>query len=395
MFELNKKNIRKILLIITYTILLCFAIIKFDILLNVLGYILNLLKPFIFGFCIAFILNIPLSRIENSFRKKDNKKKKVSNSRAKHEELATKKQKRTNPKLRVLSIILSLLIFIGIIFLTLFLVIPEFINSISIFKDSIPSAFNTVQEWARDLMSNNQQVVEKINEFKPDWQQIYDEAGTWIKSMASGIIGVSIDVIISIFSGIINFFMGIIFAVYMLMQKEKLTCQLKRVIRACMPEDKAQRLMYIGHVTNDTFKKFFGGQFVEAILLGVLCFIGMSIFKMPYALTISVLVGVTALIPVFGAFFGTAIGAILILAVDPMQAIWFVIFIIVLQQIDGNFIYPKIVGDSVGLPGIWVMLAVLVGGNSLGIIGMLIGVPIASVVYKLIREYVQKKKIEE
>lgn len=395
MFELNKKNIRKILLIITYTILLCFAIIKFDILLNVLGYILNLLKPFIFGFCIAFILNIPLSRIENSFRKKDNKKKKVSNSRAKHEELATKKQKRTNPKLRVLSIILSLLIFIGIIFLTLFLVIPEFINTISIFKDSIPSAFNTVQEWARDLMSNNQQVVEKINEFKPDWQQIYDEAGTWIKSMASGIIGVSIDVIISIFSGIINFFMGIIFAVYMLMQKEKLTCQLKRVIRACMPEDKAQRLMYIGHVTNDTFKKFFGGQFVEAILLGVLCFIGMSIFKMPYALTISVLVGVTALIPVFGAFFGTAIGAILILAVDPMQAIWFVIFIIVLQQIDGNFIYPKIVGDSVGLPGIWVMLAVLVGGNSLGIIGMLIGVPIASVVYKLIREYVQKKKIEE
>ena len=395
MFELNKKNIRKILLIITYTILLCFAIIKFDVLLNVLGYILNLLKPFIFGFCIAFILNIPLSRIENSFRKKDNKKKKVSNSRAKHEELATKKQKRTNPKLRVLSIILSLLIFIGIIFLTLFLVIPEFINTISIFKDSIPSAFNTCQEWARDLMSNNPEIVEKINEFKPDWQQIYDEAGTWIKSMASGIIGVSIDVIISIFSGIINFFMGIIFAVYMLMQKEKLTCQLKRVIRACMPEDKAQRLMYIGHVTNDKFKKFFGGQFVEAILLGVLCFIGMSIFKMPYALTISVLVGVTALIPVFGAFFGTAIGAILILAVDPMQAIWFVIFIIVLQQIDGNFIYPKIVGDSVGLPGIWVMLAVLVGGNSLGIIGMLIGVPIASVVYKLIREYVQKKKIEE
>lgn len=395
MFELNKKNIRKILLIITYTILLCFAIIKFDVLLNVLGYILNLLKPFIFGFCIAFILNIPLSRIENSFRKKDNKKKKVGNSRAKHEELATKKQKRTNPKLRVLSIILSLLIFIGIIFLTLFLVIPEFINTISIFKDSIPSAFNTCQEWARDLMSNNPEIVEKINEFKPDWQQIYDEAGTWIKSMASGIIGVSIDVIISIFSGIINFFMGIIFAVYMLMQKEKLTCQLKRVIRACMPEDKAQRLMYIGHVTNDTFKKFFGGQFVEAILLGVLCFIGMSIFKMPYALTISVLVGVTALIPVFGAFFGTAIGAILILAVDPMQAIWFVIFIIVLQQIDGNFIYPKIVGDSVGLPGIWVMLAVLVGGNSLGIIGMLIGVPIASVVYKLIREYVQKKKIEE
>ena len=393
MFELNKKNIKKILLIITYTILLCFALIKFDLVLSILGYLLNLLKPFIFGFCIAFILNIPLSRIERGFKEK--KKKQKSNVAKAKQETTVKRTIKVSSKVRVFSIILSLLIFVGIIFLTLFLVIPEFINTISIFKDSIPSAFNTVQEWARDLMSNNQQVVEKINEFKPDWQQIYDEASVWIKSMASGLIGVSIDFIVGLFSGIINFFMGVIFAVYMLMQKEKLTSQLKRLVRAYLPEEKAQKLLYVGHITNDTFKKFFGGQFIEAILLGVLCFIGMTIFGMPYALTISVLVGVTALIPVFGAFFGTAIGAILILAVNPMQAFWFVVYIIVLQQIDGNFIYPKIVGDSVGLPGIWVMLAVLVGGNSLGILGMLIGVPIASVAYKLIKEYVEKKKIEE
>lgn len=393
MFELNKKNIKKILLIITYTILLCFALIKFDLVLNVLGYLLNLLKPFIFGFCIAFILNIPLSRFERGFKEK--KKKQKSNISKAKQETTVKRTTQVSSKVRVFSIILSLLIFVGIIFLTLFLVIPEFINTISIFKDSIPSAFNTVQEWARDLMSNNQQVVEKINEFKPDWQQIYDEASVWIKSMASGLIGVSIDFIVGLFSGIVNFFMGVIFAVYMLMQKEKLTSQLKRLVRAYLPEGKAQKLLYVGHITNDTFKKFFGGQFIEAILLGVLCFIGMTIFGMPYALTISVLVGVTALIPVFGAFFGTAIGAILILAVNPMQAFWFVVYIIVLQQIDGNFIYPKIVGDSVGLPGIWVMLAVLVGGNSLGIIGMLIGVPIASVAYKLIKEHVEKKKIEE
>ena len=393
MFELNKKNIKKILLIITYTILLCFALIKFDLVLSILGYLLNLLKPFIFGFCIAFILNIPLSRIERGFKEK--KKKQKSNVAKAKQETTVKRTIKVSSKVRVFSIILSLLIFVGIIFLTLFLVIPEFINTISIFKDSIPSAFNTVQEWARDLMSNNKQVVEKINEFKPDWQQIYDEASVWIKSMASGLIGVSIDFIVGLFSGIINFFMGVIFAVYMLMQKEKLTSQLKRLVRAYLPEEKAQKLLYVGHITNDTFKKFFGGQFIEAILLGVLCFIGMTIFGMPYALTISVLVGVTALIPVFGAFFGTAIGAILILAVNPMQAFWFVVYIIVLQQIDGNFIYPKIVGDSVGLPGIWVMLAVLVGGNSLGILGMLIGVPIASVAYKLIKEYVEKKKIEE
>lgn len=394
MFELNSKNIKKILVIITYTILLCFACIKFDIVLKAFGYIFNLLKPFIFGFCIAFILNIPLSKIEGMLTGK-NKKGKIKNNSDKREKKAETENKKTNGKLRLLSIVISLLIFIGIIFLTLFLVIPEFINTISIFKNSIPTAFNTCKEWLENVMSNNPQVIEKINEFKPDWQQLDKNVTTWIKSTATGIIGVSIDFVISFFSGVINFFMGVIFAVYMLMQKEKLVCQFKRVFRAYIPEEKCNSLFHIGQITNDTFKKFFGGQFIEAILLGILCFIGMTIFRMPYALTISVLVGVTALIPVFGAFFGTAIGAILILAVDPMQAVWFVVYIIVLQQIDGNFIYPKVVGDSVGLPGIWVMLAVLVGGNSMGIIGMLIGVPIASVIYKLVKEYVNSKKIKE
>lgn len=394
MFELNSKNIKKILVIITYTILLCFACIKFDIVLKAFGYILNLLKPFIFGFCIAFILNIPLSKIEGMLTGK-NKKGKIKKNSDKREKKVEPENKKTNGKLRLLSIVISLLIFIGIIFLTLFLVIPEFINTISIFKNSIPTAFNTCKEWLENVMSNNPQVIEKINEFKPDWQQLDENVTTWIKSTATGIIGVSIDFVISFFSGVINFFMGVIFAVYMLMQKEKLVCQFKRVFRAYIPEEKCNSLFHIGQITNDTFKKFFGGQFIEAILLGILCFIGMTIFRMPYALTISVLVGVTALIPVFGAFFGTAIGAILILAVDPMQAVWFVVYIIVLQQIDGNFIYPKVVGDSVGLPGIWVMLAVLVGGNSMGIIGMLIGVPIASVIYKLVKEYVNSKKIKE
>lgn len=394
MFELNSKNIKKILVIITYTILLCFACIKFDIVLKAFGYIFNLLKPFIFGFCIAFILNIPLSKIEGMLTGK-NKKGKIKKNSDKREKKVEPENKKTNRKLRLLSIVISLLIFIGIIFLTLFLVIPEFINTISIFKDSIPTAFNTCKEWLENVMSNNPQVIEKINEFKPDWQQLDENVTTWIKSTATGIIGVSIDFVISFFSGVINFFMGVIFAVYMLMQKEKLVCQFKRVFRAYIPEEKCNSLFHIGQITNDTFKKFFGGQFIEAILLGILCFIGMTIFRMPYALTISVLVGVTALIPVFGAFFGTAIGAILILAVDPMQAVWFVVYIIVLQQIDGNFIYPKVVGDSVGLPGIWVMLAVLVGGNSMGIIGMLIGVPIASVIYKLVKEYVNSKKIKE
>lgn len=393
MFEFNSKNIKKILLIITYTILLCFACVKFDVIIKALGYILNLLKPFILGFCIAFILNIPLSKIENIFRKmSENKKKGKKDKKYKN---VQNKDAKPNGKLRLLSIVLSLLIFVGIILVVLFLVIPEFINTISIFKENIPEAFNTCKEWLEGVMSDNPEVIQKINDFKPDWQQLDSDLTEWIKNAATGIIGVSIDFIISLFSGVVNFFMGVIFAVYMLMQKEKLISQFKRLFIAYIPEEKCNKLFHVGGITNETFKKFFGGQFIEATLLGVLCFIGMKIFGMPYALTISVLIGVTALIPVFGAFFGTAIGAILILAVNPMQALWFVIYIIVLQQIDGNLIYPRIVGNSVGLPGIWVMLAVLIGGNSLGIIGMLIGVPIASVIYKLVKEYVNSKKIEE
>ena len=388
MFELSPKNLKKILLIITYAIVLCLALLNLDVVFKVFSYLFNLLKPFLYGFCLAFILNIPLSKFEGMIKNRKSKKK------AKQKESKNIPEKK-NTKLRVLGIIVSLLIFIGIICLTMFLVIPEIINTFNIFKENIPAAFAKCQEWLADMMSNYPDIFEKIRSYTPDWQAIDTDITNVIKNAAAGIIGGSIRFIIGLFSGVFNFFMGLVFAIYMLMQKETLVRQLKKLVNACMPESKASKLLYIGKITNNTFKKFFGGQFVEAVLLGTLCFIGMQIFRMPYALTISVLIGVTALIPVFGAFFGTAIGAILILAVNPMQALWFVVFIIVLQQIDGNLIYPKIVGDSVGLPGIWVMLAVLLGGNSLGIIGMLVAVPIASVIYKLIQEKVNKNKSME
>ncbi len=391
MFEFNKNNVKKILIIITYTVLLCFGLKNFNLVLSGLGYVLNLLKPFLFGFCIAFVLNIPLSKMENMIKKSKRKKLEQKNAKSKVKVNINNADK-ISKKTRLVTIVLSLLIFIGIIFLTLFLVIPQFVETISIFKDSIPTAFNTVKEWAIDLANNNPDVVKKITEFTPNWQEVDSNVTAFVKNAATGIIGFSIEFVVGFFSGIVNFFMGIIFAVYMLSQKEKLINQAKRLCKAYIPEDKCEKILHVGSITNETFKKFFGGQFVEAILLGVLCFIGMTIFKMPYALTISVLIGVTALIPVFGAFFGTAIGAVLILAVNPMQAFWFIVYILVIQQIDGNLIYPKIVGDSVGLPAIWVMLAVLVGGNSLGVIGMLVGVPIASVVYKLIKERVDKAK---
>ena len=382
MFELNNKNVKKILLIITYAAVLIFALfnIKF------VGYILNLLKPFIIGFAIAFILNIPLSKFESFWKEKTARKIKDKKGRV------TKTIPKDSKLMRPLAIVFSLVVFIAIIAGVLLLVIPQVGNTVNILKENIPTAFNNAKEWAIEKAHNNPQILEKINEFTPNWKELDANATEWVKNAATGIIGAGFTFIRGVVSGVVNFIMGIVFAVYMLAQKEKLTEQFKKLIKSFLSEEKANKLFRVGSVTNETFKSFIGGQFIEAIILGVLCFITMTIFRMPYALSISVVVGLSNIIPVFGPWFGGAIGAIIILGTNPIQALWFILMAIVLQQIDGNLIYPRVVGDRVGLPAIWVMLAVLVGGNGFGIIGMFVGVPVASVIYKLLRERIEKQK---
>ena len=185
--------------------------------------------------------------------------------------------------------------------------------------------------------------------------------------------------------------MGIAFSVYMLAQKEKLCRQLRKIVLAFLPHKKAEYLIAAGKLSNKIFARFVTGQLTEAVIIGVLCFFGMSIFSMPYAALISTIVGCTSLIPIFGAFFGTAVGAFLLLMIDPMTAVWFVLFIIILQQVESNVIYPRVVGNSVGLPGIWVLFTVLVGGGIFGIFGMLVGIPIASVAYCLFKDAVSSR----
>lgn len=393
MFEFNSNNTKKILLIITYTLILAFVLFNISAVGTFLGFILGLLKPFIVGFCFAFVLNIFVCKIENLLLGKNKKKRKNMKAAAKKPVVENEIPK-VNTGIRVLSISISLLLMLGIILAVLFLVIPEFVHTIAMFKDSIPQAFNTTKAWILDLIANNPDMVERIKSITLDWTQLDSNLTEIIKKIGSGLLGTSIDAVLGVFSGVITTFMGIIFSIYMLAQKETLINQCKRLFVAYFKEEKANKIFHIGDLVNDTFKKFFSGQFVEAILLGVACFIGMNILKMPYAFAISALVGVTALIPVFGAFFGTAIGAILIAAVSPIKALEFIAFIIIWQQIDNNLIYPRVVGNSVGLPGIWVMLAVLVGGNGFGVIGMLVAVPIASVIYKLLGEYVKNNNVK-
>lgn len=379
MFELNGKNVKKILFIITYAALLVFALIN----IKYVGYVLNLLKPFIVGFAIAFILNIPLCAFERVWKNR-----KVKN--AKNKKL--QKNAQTNPKgMRPLAIVFSLLVFILVIAGVLLIIIPQLVNTIDIFKENLPVAFNTSKDWILEHARNNPEILEKVKSFTPNWEELDANTTEWIKNAASGLIGVGFTLVKGVIGAIVNFVMGIIFAVYMLAQKEKLIEQFKKLIRSFLSEERAEKLFYVGRVTNTTFKSFVGGQFIEAVILGVLCFICMTIFKMPYALSISVVIGLSNIIPVFGPWVGGIIGAIILLGVNPIQALWFIVLAVVLQQIDGNLIYPKVVGDRVGLPAIWVMLAVLVGGNGFGIVGMFVAVPIASVIYKLLKERVAKK----
>ena len=204
----------------------------------------------------------------------------------------------------------------------------------------------------------------------------------------TGIVDKTLDFTGTLVSGIVNLIIALAFSFYLLAQKEKLSSNTKKVLFAFFPKKKVTNLLNIIELTDQTFTNFVSGQLLEAVIIGVLCFIGMLIFGMPYAAVISVLVGFTALIPVFGAFIGTAIGAFLILFVSPVKAIWFVVFIIILQQLEGNLIYPKVVGKSVGLPGILVLTAVSIGGSLMGVLGILISVPVCAVLYTLLKRAV-------
>ena len=209
-----------------------------------------------------------------------------------------------------------------------------------------------------------------------------------------GIINGGIGAISGFFSGITNFFIGFVFSVYVLFQKEKLASQCKKLMYVCMPESRADKIIEVLRLTNTTFSNFLSGQCLEACILGTMFVITLSILRMPYALLIGIIIAVSALIPIVGAFIGCIVGVILIMMTSPLKALIFVGVFLILQQIEGNLIYPHVVGSSVGLPGIWVLVAVTIGGNLFGIMGMLTFIPISSVCYALLRTYVNRK-VEE
>ncbi|SCJ46896.1 pheromone autoinducer 2 transporter [uncultured Clostridium sp.] len=357
--------------IVTYTIIIAYVIFNFKNIISGGKNIIGIISPFIIGIAIAFILNLVMRIFEERVFKF----------------LDSKKYSKYSSLKRPLSVALTFVaVFAAITGLIIF-IIPQLIDSISTLTDTVPSYIRSFEELISQYVSNTEVLNTLWNNFLSAWREILQFTGQIVVTSLSGVVNITV----GFTSGLVNFILSLIFSIYMLLNKERLQLGMKKVLYAFCKNNFADKVMYLGKVANESFSSYIGGQFIEAIIIGALCFIGMIVLKMPYALLISVLVAVTALIPIFGAFIGTIPSAFIILIIDPMKALWFVIFIIVLQQIEGNLIYPKVVGSSVGLPPIWVMLAMLIGGNTFGLLGMLLGIPTFSVIYKISREYINKR----
>lgn len=357
--------------VITYTIVLAYIIFNVTSLVDGAQNFLGIISPFIVGIAIAFVLNLVMRIYEIKVLKFLDSK----------NFLKYKKLKRP------LSVALTFITVFTVIIGLIIFIIPQLIDSIATLTDAIPGYIRSFESIINKYMSETEVLANLWNNFLVAWKEILQFAGGVIASSLSSVVNITV----GFTSSLINFILSLIFSIYMLINKEKLQLQLKRVIYALLKSNKADKVIYVGKVANEAFSSYIGGQCIEAVIIGFLCFIGMLILNMPYALLISVLVGVTALVPIFGAFIGTIPSAFIIMIIDPVKAIWFIVFIIVLQQIEGNLIYPKVVGESVGLPPIWVMLAMLIGGNTFGLLGMLLGIPTCAVFYKLFREFINKK----
>ena len=376
--DLNKENMRKIRELIVFTIVILMALWKYTLVVDVLGFVLNIIFPFLLGGAIAFILNVPMSFLERQiFRNGDAGEKPM--------------QRIARP----CSLTLTILCVIGIIALVMFVVIPQlgstFVSLGKSIQDFMPSAIL----WMEELFHNNEEIMELLGDLNMDWDKILDSVVSFFKSGAGNVLNSTMSAAKSIINSVTTFFIAFVFACYILLQKEKLNVQMKKILYAYLPKRIVEKMLDVCSLTYRTFSSFLTGQCVEALILGFMFFVVMGIFRLPYALLVGILIAFTALIPIFGAFIGCIVGAFLILMVNPVQAFTFVVMFLVLQQIEGNLIYPKVVGNSVGLPSIWVLAAVSIGGSLMGVVGMLVFIPLVSVIYILFRGDVYKRLDEK
>lgn len=366
---MKDKTRKDIIIIISYIALVIFALVNFSKILAFLGKVISIFSPFLLGIILAFVLNVLNNFIEKKIFGK------------------IKPSKIWNKIKRPLCITLSLILVFLTIFFVMNLLIPQLKNSASLFTDTLP-AYKEDIIGILNRFDVDESTVNKVGEYLDNFGKVITD---YIKGNSKDVITVTTEVATSVVNIISKGIITLVFAIYMIAQKETLSRQINKVMKAYLKPKTINKINTVGTLANKTFSNFVTGQCLEALIFGSLVFVGMLIFRFPYASTIGVLLGFTALIPIFGAFIGTAIGFILIMMVSPVKAILFVVFIIVLQQIEGNLIYPRVVGKSIGLPGMWVLLSVTVGGSIGGILGMLIATPLCSLLYALFTKMVNDK----
>ena len=378
--NLNQKNIRKIRGLILFAAVVILALMKFDLLCSAAFFIIQILRPFMVGGMIAFVINIPMRFFEANLLK--------------GERVKNRKSDYLKKGRRGLSIALSFLVVILVITLVAVTVIPQLVATIKVLTDEIPVFWENVIKELEVLFAANPELIQVLNDFETmeiDWQKIMSTVIEFLRNGMSDMLSSTFSVASSIISSTVNFFIALVFSIYILAQKEKLGDQFTRFLKAYTSPKIYKNVLKVCGLLHTNFSHFITGQCTEAVILGLMFVITMTLFRFDYAVMIGVLIAFTALIPIVGAFIGCFIGAFLMLVDDPVRAFWFLILFVVLQQIEGNLIYPHVVGNSVGLPSIWVLAAVTIGGSLMGVFGMLVFIPLLSTVYMLLREDVNKK----
>lgn len=367
---LDKTIIRYITHALVLLIVFAWALVNLDAVLRFLGKVLALFTPFLIGGAIAFLINVVLRPLECCWNKV---------CRKAPAKLA-----------RPVCLTLSAVLVFGILFAVVFMMIPSLRESGDEFIQNIPMYVDEIGRWWADTVHFAAKYNIILPEYAIDSDLLIEKITTFINDEGSGIITVTWGAATSILSGLVDVLLAFVFALYLLAKKEVVAAHLKKLITTVLSQKKAKRLLSIASLTNQTFTNFVSGQLTEAVIIGVLCFFGMLILRIPYAGAVSTFVAVTALVPIFGAWLGGGLGAFLILLAEPIKAVWFIVYLLILQQVEGNLIYPKVVGKSVGLPGLLVLMAVTIGGGAFGILGMLFSVPVCAVLYSLYLEFMKK-----
>lgn len=367
--DLNKKNMKNLMFLIVFAVLVLVGVQRIENLAAGFVFLMRIVFPFILGGAMAFILNIPMHFLEGRLFAKAKKKKLV----------------------RPVSLVLSILFVVAILQIVLVVVIPEIAATFAGISKNIEAFLPKLEQWLTEAFPDSEQLEMWIESLEFNWDKILQSAVNFLKNGAGNVLSSTVTVAKTVINSLMNFFVGFVFACYILLQKEKLSVQVKKVLYAFLPRHAVEKTLQVAALSYKTFSNFVTGQCLEAVILGTMFFVSMSVLRFPYALLVGVLIAFTALIPIFGAFIGCVLGTFLILVSNPVQAIGFVILFFVLQQVEGNLIYPHVVGGSVGLPSIWVLVAVTVGGSLMGVVGMLIFIPLSSVLYALFKGWVHKR----